>query len=167
MSSEQKPQPLLKHGLSPAASDALRACNIPAEQIVQTIGDAKASAGTHAADGEIDGHPYAAAVDISVHHPARLQGAAIHDLVSRLASAGFAAFYRQPGHDHWPANDEEHIHAVYAGVPMKGVLRTQVHDYLHGRNGLASHAPYAYFRPSVEQVNVIRALFLAHNQPDG
>ena len=59
-------QPLLKYGLHPRASDALRACGVASWRLTQTIGNAAASAGTHAKDGSVNGNPYSAATDISV-----------------------------------------------------------------------------------------------------
>src|SRR5688572_14435019 len=58
-------QPLLKAGLHPRASDALRAAGVAAWRITQTIGNAPASAGVHLADGSVNGKPYTAAVDLS------------------------------------------------------------------------------------------------------
>lgn len=159
---------LLKAGLHPDASDALRKAGIEPERIGQTIGNAKASAGTHAQDGTANGHPYCAAVDLSVKRPgAALTHEEIHALLIKLASVGFAAFYREPGRDHWPATEVAHIHAVYAGCSMKVALRRQVHDWCNGLNGLKSHAPYVFFRPTQEQAAVVRHLFLAHNPASG
>src|SRR5579859_6591816 len=89
---------LLKFGLHPRASDALRSIGITASRIMQTIGNAPASAGTHAQDGVVDGHPYCAATDISV---SGLSNAQIQNLLARLAKVGFAAWFRWPGHDGW------------------------------------------------------------------
>ena len=50
---------------------------------------------------------------------------------------------------------------------MKLSLRNQVHDYLHGKNGLAHHGPYTFFQPTQAAKNTIRSLFLAHNQAVG
>ncbi|HEX6837238.1 MAG TPA: hypothetical protein VF334_11730, partial [Polyangia bacterium] len=46
---------LLKWGLHPRASDALRSIGVSAARIMQTIGNAAASAGTHAQDGVVNG----------------------------------------------------------------------------------------------------------------
>jgi len=54
---------VLKYGLHPRASEALRSIGITASQIMQTIGNVAASAGTHAQDGTFEGHPYSAAPD--------------------------------------------------------------------------------------------------------
>ena len=160
---ERKFAMLLRYGLCPQASDALaRLCL--GHRIGQTIGDAPASAGTHAQDGVLSGAPYCAATDL---HVADLGHDEIRQLLSRLADVGFAAFYRRPGFDHWPAYDAEHIHAVYSGIAMKGLLQAQVHDWLHGLNGLASHARAEFWQPTAAQCQVVRMLFLAHNPVEG
>src|SRR5437868_4607787 len=130
---------ILKFGLHPRASDALRSIGITASRIMQTIGNAAASAGTHAQDGVVDGHPYSAATDISVKGLTESQ---VRTLVARLDSLGFAAFYRNPGHDGWPSSEIRHMHVVFAGARMKSSLRAQISDFLAGRNGLASHSWY-------------------------
>jgi hypothetical protein len=150
---------LLKWGLCQAASDAFLRLGL-AERLGQTIGDAPASAGTHAQDGEQDGQPYCAATDLHVQD---LGFAEVRALLGRLGDAGFAAFFRRPGFDHWPSYDVLHVHAVYAGVKMKPALQVQVHDWLHGRNGLASHADYEFWQPLEPQCRTVRSLFLAHN----
>ena len=150
---------LLKYGLCQGASDALAHLGL-GPRVGQTIGFAVASAGTHAPDGQWDGHPYCAATDL---HVADLGHDDIRSLLSQLAGMGFAAFFRRPGFDHWPAYDALHVHAVYAGVPMKPSLQDQVHQWLHGLNGLASRAPYEFWQPSPAQCQIVRALFLAHN----
>ena len=150
---------LLKYGLCREASDALaRLCL--AQRIGQTIGYAVASAGTHAPDGHEGGAPYCAATDLHVQD---LGFSEVRGLLSALANQGFAAFFRRPGFDHWPPYDVLHVHAVYAGVAMKPALQVQVHDWLHGLNGLASHAEYAEWQPSGAECQAVRTLFLAHN----
>jgi len=74
-------QPLLHSGLHPRASNALRAAGVTASRIVQTIGNAPASAGYHLADGSVNGHPYTAAVDLSVKN---LSATQIRNLLERL-----------------------------------------------------------------------------------
>lgn len=108
-------RPLLHWGLHPDASDRLRCAGVPDARITQTIGSAAASAGTHAADGRVGGAPYSAATDISTRS---LSTADIHGLLNRLANQGFAAWYRWPGHDGWPASEAPHIHAIYVGCAM-------------------------------------------------
>ncbi len=130
---------ILKWGLHPRASDAFRAAGVTASRIMQTIGNASASAGTHAQDGSVNGHPYSAATDVSVSGLSQTQ---IANLLERLAKVGFAAWYRHSGHDGWYGVD--HIHAVYANSKMKSSLRSQVRSWLVGRNGLVSNSIYSF-----------------------
>ena len=147
---------ILKFGLHPRASDALRSIGVSASRIMQTIGNAAASAGTHAQDGVVDGHPYSAATDISV---SGLSNAQIQNLLARLAKVGFAAWFRWPGHDGWPASEVRHIHAVYANAKMKSALRSQVRSWLVGRNGLASNTLYGFFHWTAAEKAVVRHKF--------
>lgn len=157
--------PILKEGLSPGASDALRHVLAPSEfwRIGQTDGGAAASAGTHEPDGLINGLKYAADVDFHVHD---WNTASRIYFANLLASHGFAAWLRVPGEDHWPSSDALHIHAAYCGVPMKFICRQQVHDAIHDRNGLASHALYRTFqRPESDKVR-IWTMFTQYNPAD-
>lgn len=160
---------LLKPGLHPGANTAFLQLGIHPARIVQTIGHASASAGTHAQDGEVDGVPYCAASDLSVLHPTPWDAAAVRHWLDRLASAGFAPFYRHPGHDHWPADEAVHLHVVWPACHMKPELRRQIHDYCHSPmlNGLQSHAPYEFWQPKPEAVQGCRTLFLAINPAVG
>ena len=130
---------LLKWGLHPRASDALRAAGVSSWRIMQTIGNAAASAGTHAQDGTFNGHPYSAATDLSV---SGLSDTEIRNLLEKLGKVGFAAWYRHNGHDGWYGVN--HIHAVYANCLMKTSLRAQVRSWLAGRNGLVSNTIYEF-----------------------
>ena len=147
---------LLKWGLHPRASDALRSIGITAGRIMQTIGNAAASAGTHAQDGVVNGHPYCAATDISV---SGLSNAQIRNLLEKLGRVGFAAWYRWPGHDGWPSFDVRHIHAVYANAKMKSSLRSQVRSWLVGRNGLVSNTIYQFYKWSATAKATVRHKF--------
>src|SRR3569623_121291 len=130
---------LLKWGLHPRASDALRAAGVSSWRIMQTIGNAAASAGTHARDGYVNGQPYSAATDISV---SGLSSSQIANLLEKLGKVGFAAWYRHSGYDGWYGVN--HIHAVYANCLMKTSLRSQVRSWLAGRNGLVSNTIYRF-----------------------
>lgn len=152
----------LAYGLHPEASNRLRCAGVGAGDISQTIGNAPASAGYHAADGRAEGEPYTAAVDIRT---GGLSNREIRQLLGRLGRNGFAAWYRQPGADGWPSNQAPHIHAVFAGVRMKSQLRGQVRDYLAGRNGLASHTRYRFWTASDEILEIVRLLFTRHYTP--
>ncbi len=150
----------LAWGLAPKASDHLRCAGIGSGSIMQTIGSAAASAGTHARDGTIGGHPYSAAVDLRT---SGLSDSQVRALLGRLSNNGFAAFFRNPGHDGWPSSELRHIHAIYVGVPMKSSLRSQVSSWLSGRNGLVSNSSYGFYQASSSQKTAIRNLFNAHN----
>jgi hypothetical protein len=147
---------ILRSGLHPRASDALRAAGVTADRITQTIGNAAASAGTHAQDGTVDGHAYSAATDISVRG---LSDTQIKNLLARLAKVGFAAWFRFPGHDGWPASEVRHIHAVYANAKMKTSLRSQVRSWLVHRNGLVSNTTYTFYTWSAANVAIVRGKF--------
>jgi len=160
-------QPLLKAGLHPSASDALRKAGVTADRVGQTTGHARASAGTHEPDGTVNGHEYSAATDIRI---GGMSEAEVKALADKLSAQGFACFPRYPGRDHWGASEVKHMHIVYGGCAMKQVLRRQVHDFCHSPqmlNGLASHAPYTFWHPQEASVQVVRTLFLAHNPTNG
>lgn len=147
---------ILRSGLHPRASDALRAAGVTADRITQTIGNAAASAGTHAQDGTVDGHAYCAATDLSVRD---LSDTQIKNLLARLAQVGFAAWFRFPGHDGWPASEARHIHAVYANAKMKSSLQSQVRSWLVHRNGLVSNTTYTFYTWSAANVTIVRNKF--------
>jgi hypothetical protein len=151
---------VLKWGIHPVASDRLRCAGISAARIMQTIGSAAASAGTHAQDGVYNGHAYSAATDISVKGLSESQ---VRSLVARLDSLGFAAFYRNPGSNGWPSSEIRHMHVVFAGARMKSSLRAQISDFLAGRNGLASHTAYTFYQPPASVKDYVRKIFNAAN----
>jgi hypothetical protein len=145
---------LLHWGLHPRASDALRAAGVSGWRIMQTIGNAPASAGTHARDGFVNGQPYSAATDISV---SGLSDTEIRNLLEKLAKVGFAAWYRHNGFDGW--SGVNHIHAVYANCLMKTSLRSQVRSWLAGRNGLVSNTVYHFHTWTAAARAVVKAKF--------
>ncbi|MEO8843100.1 MAG: hypothetical protein ABI704_16110 [Kofleriaceae bacterium] len=145
---------LLKWGLHPRASDALRAAGVSSSRIVQTIGNAAASAGTHARDGYVNGQPYSAATDISVYGLSQTQ---IANLLEKLGKVGFAAWYRHTGYDGWYGVN--HIHAVYANCLMKPSLRSQVRSWLAGRNGLVSNTIYRFHTFSAAARATVKAKY--------
>jgi hypothetical protein len=147
---------ILKWGLHPRASDALRSIGVSASRIMQTIGNAAASAGTHAQDGTVNGHPYSAATDISV---SGLSNTQIRNLLEKLGRVGFAAWFRWPGHDGWPSSEIRHIHAVYANCRMKSSLRSQVRSWLVHRNGLVSNTIYGFYTWSATAKATVRHKF--------
>jgi len=151
---------LLRWGLHPVASDRLRCAGVSSSRISQTIGNAAASAGTHAQDGSTAAGPYSAATDISV---SGMSDAEVRSLIARLDALGFAAFFRNPGHDGWPSYEARHVHAVFVGAKMKSSLQSQVWDFLAGRNGLASHSTYSFYQPPASVKSYVKALFLDAN----
>ena len=155
-------------GMSKEANAAFTAAGINVDRIVQTMTvpghDVAASAGTHDKDGvDSDGNAYSVCVDLSVHHPTPLDDDEVKTVLSTVASHGFFPFYRRPGMDGWPAQDELHIHAVYAGSPMKPECQEQIHSGLRGRNGLVGDGVESFWQPSEEQQDLIRELYLSCN----
>ncbi|MFI6133676.1 peptidoglycan-binding protein [Micromonospora sp. NPDC051141] len=85
-----------------------------------------ASAGTHDGGG---------ALDISV---SGLSSATRTDVLRRLRTVGFAAWYRTPDQGDWGY----HIHAIaLADTDQSTGAQNQAGDYYLGRNGLANRAP--------------------------
>lgn len=137
-------------GLDPLASDALRRAGLSSDDVSQGEGNAQASAGYHLAE---PGSDYTAAADIRT---SSMSGKQIRKVLDNLGEQGFAAWYRH-GSD-WSGN--EHIHAVYAGIPMKGELEGQVRSFLAGHSGLSSDAVERdAFAPSPRAKQVVHALF--------
>lgn len=136
-------------GLDPVASDALRRAGLGEADVSQGLGDAAASAGTHLAE---PGSRYTASVDIRTS--GRSSGE-IRKIVSDLRAQGFAAWYRN-----WPGN--QHIHAVYAGVPLKSSTSQQVQAFLHGGTGLAGGGSDSSI--SAQDRESIRALYEDRNR---
>lgn len=118
------------YGMAPAAFDAfLRACNnaqIHPHRIGQTIGDHPLSVGYHRRDGTVSFRgqklDYTAAVDLGTEDLSRAQ---LTRFLESLAAQGFAAFYRENGK--W--RGREHIHAIYAPLPLKPQLQKQVREW--------------------------------------
>ena len=162
--------PLLKSGLFPGASDALRNIGFGpggkyAGRIGQTIGNAPASKGFHSSDGSVGGKAFSAATDIRVSdwtNRKNPQWDNVSDLLDALRGAGFSAWYR-----HWYTTRKDgsrtpnfHIHAVYAGAPMKSQLRQQVQDFVNGYDGTRGHRTKdTQFPETPGQRQIIRDLF--------
>ena len=122
------------YGMAPAAFDAfVRACSqskIHPFRLGQTIGDHPRSVGYHKRDGTVkykgQNLDYTAAVDIGALDLTSAQRARF---LEALAQNGFAAWWRSG--PNW--RNGEHIHAVYALLPMKNQLRGQVRLFLRER----------------------------------
>jgi hypothetical protein len=84
-------------------------------------------------------------------------------LIAKLDALGFAAFFRNPGRDGWPASQARHVHAVFAGAKMKSSLRAQIADFLAGKNGLASHTAYTFYQPPADVKAYVKKIFDAAN----
>jgi hypothetical protein len=150
---------LLHWGLHPRASDALRSIGVTSGRIMQTIGNAPASAGYHAQDGTVNGQPYTAAVDLSVSGMSATQ---IRNFLEQLAKVGFAGWYRVDGHDGW--SGVTHVHAVYANCYMKTQLRAQIRSWLVGRNGLVSNTIYTFHTFTAAAKAAVKAKFEASHE---
>lgn len=157
--------PVRPYGMNPLAFAAYVKAGLPVQRIGQTIGGAVASAGTHLKDGEYQGHDYAACTDFRIAD--LTTDYQVKRFLTQLWDAGYGAYYRVDGQDHWPG--VRHVHAFWPGCPMKRICRNQVHDFLHNpeENGLASHADYHFAQPTQAQCGPIRAAFLANNPPEG
>jgi hypothetical protein len=150
--------------MAPAAFDSyIRACfhaGVSPDRISQTIGTAPASAGVHRRDGILfEGAkpvPYCAAVDLRTRDLAPEQ---IRALLHHLAVQGFAGWFRHRGT--FKAN--QHIHAIYAGLPMKMALQRQVKDFLTDRDGLASHSAETFWTAPAELDGPLRAAWVRAN----
>lgn len=162
------------YGMASAAFDAyISACfaakinpehtSVGGKRVIQTIGNAVESAGTHQVDGmDKEGNPYSAAVDLSVRWD--LTSAQKNTLQQALWTAGFCAYHRQE-----PQFSAEHLHCVYVGVPMKLPLRHQVHDFLAHKSGLVSEHTDAFVAANLTdaQAQHICTLFLSCNPEVG
>jgi hypothetical protein len=138
----------------------IRACFVaeinPNGRIMQTIGDAAASGGVHAQDGTLNGQQYCAAVDLRTRDLTRSQ---VKHLLRRLAECGFACWYRYTG----AFTSNEHIHAIYAALPMKVALRRQITDFLNDRDGLRGHGEEKFYTAPPATDAIIRAMFYHAN----
>ncbi len=150
------------YGFHPLGWKAFLKTGISVERVGQTIGGARASGGTHLKDGEYEGHDYGACVDLRIGD---LSDAGAIALLPKLAAVGFAGFFRDPGHDHWPSGEARHIHMIWADCDTKQIVRHQVRDWLETPvmcNGLASHAPYRAWQPDHALRLVVRTMAEKH-----
>jgi hypothetical protein len=120
--------------MAPVAFKAfLQACNdtkIHPYRIGQTIGNHPRSVGYHKKDGVLrvgkQSIDYTTAVDLGATDLDRTR---LNFFLHNLTKNGFACWYREKGK--WTGN--EHIHAVYALLPMKPQLKGQVRLFLRER----------------------------------
>jgi hypothetical protein len=132
-------------GLVPDARTALANLGL-VHRITQTLNASRDAANYHGGDTVVDGKPVTAAVDISVRC---LDEGSVKELLSALANAGFAAWYRRSGADSWTG--ATHVHAVWAREPLKRQLRAQVQSWLVGKTGLVGDKPYTFWKASDAQ----------------
>jgi hypothetical protein len=144
-------------GLHPGAYAALQSISV-AHRITQGINHSPERGNVHDTDVTLQGKPYTAAVDISVRC---LSTSQIKDLLGVLAANGFAGWYRRAGLDDWTG--PPHIHAIWAGSPLKPILRQQVESWLSGGNGLGTGRPYGFWQATSEMRERVRNLYQASN----
>lgn len=157
LQSESAGAQLVRWGIYPDASDAMRRLEISSGDIAQTIGNAPASAGYHLADGMANGAAYCAATDIWV---AGMTDHQIRVLLEQMGRRGFAGWCRGCGNDGWTG--PKHIHTVYVGAAhMKSQLQAQVHSWLAGNDGLTGDGNYEFYKWSEEAKNEVRRIFFA------
>lgn len=143
-------------GMLPTAWERYKHCAdiamVGRPNIVQTVGDAPASAGFHRADGTFlneagETEQYCAAVDFSIHHPQSLSGVQIGRFLLSLFHGDFVPFWRHGGT--WEG--QEHIHAIWVSCVMKDELLQQIHDFCMGRDGLRGHNPDVFWTSFIHQ----------------
>ena len=123
--------------IHPIQQASLKELGVTSGQITQTVGNAPASAGFHAAEGQIDGHDYTSCIDLS-------WSLASPEFKARMVMAGFAPFFRHTG----SFADNRHIHAVSIGLRdsqgrcrIQPGPRQQIIDATRNLNGLDGHDP--------------------------
>lgn len=149
--------PSNSRGLHPDAIAALRSLSLD-HRVTQGINHSVDRGNVHDTDVTIGGTRYTGAVDISVRCLTEPQ---IRTLLSSLADAGFAGWFRKPNEDSWTG--PPHIHAIWVRCPLKTVLRRQVESWLQGKNGLQTDLPYAFWKASAELNSKIASLYKASN----
>lgn len=147
---------------------ACRALGIPAGRIVQCLGAGRFSGGTHGRDGffineKFLPESYSCAFDISVLHPFPFTEAQIKSVLSSLARRGIAAWFRDPSRPEDGWHEAPHIHAVDCNLRMKPILQDQIHNWVHGLNGLVTHTPYHFYTWPVSEIQTVRTAFLSKN----
>jgi hypothetical protein len=133
------------------------------DRIMQTVGTARASAGTHKADSTIKNRhgarePVTGAVDIRTRD---LTEGEIESLLTWLYEAGFVGWWRHEG----SFAENQHIHAIYVGMYLKPLLCRQFWDFIGKKDGLAGHGFINHVRATVEQNQKLIKLFSTYNGP--
>lgn len=153
-------------GMHPTAfNNYIWACfgaHVSPDRVMQTVGTAPASAGSHKADTNYkfdNGHtePITGAIDLRTKDLTPTQ---IQNLLYFLFHAGFVGWWRHEG----SFKDNQHIHAIWVGMKLKPFLQAQFWDFLAGNDGLASHQKSRGVKATVEQQTKLIALFQQHNK---
>ena len=149
-------------GLHPLAWKLYLKSGISVGRIGQTIGNARASAGTHCKTGVYEGADYGACFDLRVHDLPLRQ--VIQNVAVPLMALGFAVYMRVPGCNGWPLSDVYHVHCIYPACNMTAEVAHQVVDWLAApsRNGLASHETYTAYQPTTANRAACKALYADH-----
>lgn len=150
------------------AWEALKSLEIPAERVVQTMGQGRFSGGTHGKDGSFlnelgSQEDYSCAFDLSVLHPERYSDDDIKQILHKLAQRGIAGWLRDPARPEDGWHEPIHIHAIDCHHAMKDLLQAQIHNWCHGLNGLVSHTVYHFLVWPDEEIQAVRAAFLSNN----
>ena len=138
--------------IHPIMAKNLKNIGIKNSEITQGWGNAKASKGFHSPEGWVEDeygkHKYSSCVDLTGRLPFTAE------LKSRLVAAGFCPFFRD-----WPGN--KHIHCVYVGLnTILDGPKSQIKDYINGRNGLVGHAKLTGpLAPTEIEKQMIKAAF--------
>jgi hypothetical protein len=152
------------HGMTPEMFRAfIKACvdaKVSPQRVMQTIGNAKASAGVHAQDGAVVEvgyrYIYCAAVDLRSRDLTRLQ---IKTLLNSLADQGYVGWWRREG----SFANNQHFHIIYVGHRMKLPLRLQFKDAIHDKTGLVGHRRETFFVLNNVQKHKLRVKYFRYN----
>lgn len=140
--------------------------------VVQTLGGAPASKGTHDAAGKYKTLlgawvPYSVCIDVSVNQTA------LHLKTKKLIKMGeaqikwflfHAAMNGIPGWLRTTAQGfDPHIHLVCAMLPLSGIPESQVIDFLFDRRGLKHDGPETFWTASDDVDQHIATLFALAN----
>lgn len=94
----------------------------------------------------------------------RIPGAFALALAS-LTWAGCGATLDSDEEDHAPLLGDSAAPEAWAEPSFEATstCKTQVGDWLAGKNGLASHTPYRFYQPTAAMRTTVRTLFDKHN----
>lgn len=122
--------------------------------ITQTIGDAELSKNYHAKDGtflDTQGkeRPYCASYDYDADDPTEFTGGQMSQLLLAMAHQGLCPFWRvRPPFEHI-----RHLHIIDPALKMKPQLKSQVRDFIVGRDGLASRNYDHFWKSFIHQTS--------------